>query len=361
VRSTAGSSLGRARRVARIAVAAAWLLHGPAARAQAGDAALAEALFREGKALMKIGKYDEACPKLAESNRVDPGTGTLLALAFCHEEQGRTATAWAEYNEVAAAAARQRNSERGRVARGRIAELEPRLSKLAVVVSAEVASLPSLRITLDGRPLGEATWGSEVPVDPGDHVIQAEADHKKSLTRSVHLRPEADRQTVTILPLEDETAVATPHESPTPGPRESSSFPPPSPLAETPSDRAPEVRSPKAAHRPIPVPTYVAAGVGVAAIGSFAYFGLTGRAEYFNLKASCGPDCTQAEVAPTHTKLVVADVSLGVSLVALGVAAYTFFTRPHVSDTRAATNIGPLQFELRAGTRDGGASVVLAF
>jgi hypothetical protein len=322
---------------------------------------LAEALFRDGKALMKTGKYDEACPKLAESNRVDPGTGTLLALAFCHEQQGRTATAWAEYSEVMAAAGRQGNSERGRVARGRIAELEPRLSKLGVVVSAEVAILPGLHITLDGRPLGEPTWGSEVPVDPGDHMIQAEADRKKPLSLSVRLRPGADRQTVTILPLEDETAVATPHESPTLGPRESPSSPPASPLAEAPSNRVPQARSPTTAHRPIPTLTYVAAGVGVAAIGSFAYFGLTGRSEYFDLKASCGPDCTRSAVAPTHTKLVVADISLGVSLVALGVAAYTFFTRPHVSDTHAATNTRALRFDLRASTRDSRASVVLDF
>ena len=49
----------------------------------ARDAIMAEALFREGRALMDAGNYDSACPKLAESYSQDPATGTLLALALC--------------------------------------------------------------------------------------------------------------------------------------------------------------------------------------------------------------------------------------------------------------------------------------
>jgi hypothetical protein len=61
-----------------------------ASQADAGDVATAEALFREGRALMDMGDFVAACPKLAESHAQDPATGTLLALAVCQEGAGQT-------------------------------------------------------------------------------------------------------------------------------------------------------------------------------------------------------------------------------------------------------------------------------
>src|SRR5262245_32588034 len=68
------------------------------------DSAGARALFAEGRALMDKDRYEEACPKFEESLRLDPGMGTQFNLAHCWEKLGRTASAWALFLDVAAAA-----------------------------------------------------------------------------------------------------------------------------------------------------------------------------------------------------------------------------------------------------------------
>lgn len=56
-------------------------------------AQVAESLFREGRDAVKKGDYAVACPKFAESQRLDPANGTLLNLALCEEGWGRLADA----------------------------------------------------------------------------------------------------------------------------------------------------------------------------------------------------------------------------------------------------------------------------
>src|SRR5262245_5300846 len=62
---------------------------------RAQDPAAAEARFREARALLQENRVSEACAKFAESNRLDPSSGTLLNLANCHKTEGKLATAWA--------------------------------------------------------------------------------------------------------------------------------------------------------------------------------------------------------------------------------------------------------------------------
>src|SRR6516225_7921635 len=74
------------------------------ARAQGSNEAAATALFDEGRKLMAERRWAEACPKLAESERLAPSGGTLLNLADCYEHTGQTASAWAAWKDAAARA-----------------------------------------------------------------------------------------------------------------------------------------------------------------------------------------------------------------------------------------------------------------
>ena len=75
------------------------------------------------------------------------------------------------------------------------------------------------------------------------------------------------------------------------------------------------------------VPAAVVGGIGVLALGSFVIFGLGGKSAVDDLQ-SCKPHCAETDVDKARTKLIIADISLGVGIVALGVATYMFLTRP---------------------------------
>lgn len=82
-----------------------------------------------------------------------------------------------------------------------------------------------------------------------------------------------------------------------------------------------------------PVAAYVLWGVGGLGMASFAYFGLTGKSELDRLRNTCAPSCRVSDRDAAWRKLIVADVSLGISLAALAAGSYVYFTTPSSSDS----------------------------
>ncbi len=199
----------------RAAALAAVIALAPAAPARAdtspADKAAAEALFEHARSLMKEGKYAEACPKLEESQRLDAGVGTMLNLAECYEKSGRTASAWAEFIDAAAAARAAGSQEREKRARDRAAALEPRLNKLVVTVEAEV---PHLEVQRDGVTLQKPLWGTPVPLDPGEHTVVAAAPGKKAWTKTVRLDPSDLTPATIIVPALEDAPLPPPTSEP---------------------------------------------------------------------------------------------------------------------------------------------------
>jgi hypothetical protein len=188
------------------AVACAWVA--PAV-AQAGDAALAESLFREGKRLSAEHKYAEACPKFEESYKLDRGLGTLLNLASCHESAGKPASAWAEFSEAVSRAKRDNDSERAQLAEDHMKALEPKLAHVSIAV-APGASVPGLVVKFDSRELSSAALGVQIPVDPGAHLVEASAPGKQPYSQTFETPTTATVSTITVPALRDAPGPAAP-------------------------------------------------------------------------------------------------------------------------------------------------------
>lgn len=167
------------------------------------DPVAAEALFQQGRSLLDAGKIAEACPKLAESHRLDPATGTLIALALCHQADGKLASAWAEFVEAEGRARKEGSKDREAVAHEQAMSLYPRLSNLTLEVPPDIAAIPGLEIKRDGIVLGRGAWGTTVPIDGGEHVIEATAPGKQPWSSKITVRAESEQVRLSVPALLD--------------------------------------------------------------------------------------------------------------------------------------------------------------
>jgi len=217
-----------------LATIAACCWSGPA-RAQS-NAALAESLFREGKRLSNERKFVEACPKFAESYKLDPGLGTLLNLAICHEAEGKPATAWAEFSEASSRAKREGDTDRAALADEHVRALEPKLARISIAL-APGASVPGLVIKFDTRELAPAALGLPIAVDPGKHVLEASAPGKDPSIQSIDTPSTPTTLTVTVPVLKDSAPVAAAPAAVAAAPLPAAA-PPPAPAAPPASSRS---------------------------------------------------------------------------------------------------------------------------
>jgi hypothetical protein len=265
---------------------------------------------------MAEGKFAEACPKFAESYRLDPATGTLLNLASCHEGEHKVATAWLEFTEAVASAKRDHRDDRVKFAEEHLAAIEPKLSRLSVTVASD-ADIAELKVQVDGVVVLAAARGIPTPVDPGEHVIEATAPGRKSWSQRIKVGEQAQSLTVTVPLLPAEAAQpATPPPPVTP--------PPIAPGVETVS-------------RPIPTSVYVAGGATIAlAIGA----SITGGV-YMSHRSSDGT----SQVDPAYSRNVrwggAATILIGGAVVGSGVTAYLYLTRPSQTSKSGAVSLSP--------------------
>jgi len=327
------------------------------ANAQAGAAqkAAAESLFDDALKAMKSGHFAEACPKLEESERIDPAIGTLLYLGECYEKTGRTASAWATFREAASAAKAQGESERTRVASARADRLQPSLSKLTLKVVPETAQLGSLRVTRDNVPLAKALFGVAIPVDPGKYHIVASADGYQNHEADVEVGANGDSKSLEIPALAVSTtplaAVAsTPDSTPT--------NPPPPGIP--PRNPEPE---PAQGGNGLRTAAYVTGALGIVGLGVGSYFGVTAISKNSDAESHCprGNVCDDAKgeslTKDAKNAAVVSNIAFaaGAAFVVAGVVLYLTSEPKAKTESVSHLELHPLVSRDLAGIGFGGA------
>jgi hypothetical protein len=179
-----------------------------------------------------------------------------------------------------------------------LAEVErSQASIVFAAVDAAGHDATDVKVKIDDQPVLDQLTGLGTPVDPGSHSI-------------VYTWPDGFEQRYSVLVAQGEKnrRVELRRE--------------PKPVAVA---APPATDRPPATKRSPPAAAYVLGGVGVLAIGSFVGFALAGKSAESELDG-CKPYCTQSQADKMRLRYLIADISLGVGVVALGAGGYLYFS-----------------------------------
>lgn len=255
---------------------------------------MAKELFDRGLELMKAKDYAQGCPKIAESQRLDPLPGSLFTWAECEARAGKAATGWSLFQrflrETNAEPERSKQARRREAAEARMKEIEPSIARLEL--SLAPGSPADTMVILDGETLAAATLKVPLPLDPGTHSLTLRSGRREH-TQRVELEAGALKQLVLRMPEPEESPLAPTHVPAT--------SPAPAPAAEPPapsSDERTAGATDEVTENSNDALGWAALGVGVAgfALSGVAAAVLLGRKS--NIDRNCsGSRCNDAGYA----------------------------------------------------------------
>jgi hypothetical protein len=227
--------------------------------------------------------------------------------------------------------------------------------------------LPEAHVSVDSENLRDQLDGTAVWVDPGPHLFHFESEASGTSDTFQTLRKgERGRVIeVTVKPRQSElrddaskaeqgvAAVITEAGAPDARPSESEGV-------DKNADRIPielQLTGPVPSRSMPGTGTYVAGGIGVLALSSFAYFELKASGDASDLRQTCAPHCAESDVDAVRSKLLAANVSLGIGLAAIGVAGLLWFLQGSASSQPTSS----LRFDVVPLPGQRGANVVTTF
>ena len=132
---------------------------------------------------MAAKKFDVACAKFRESNRLDPAVGTLFNLANCEAQRGQLVTAWTLYRQVLEKL--PPDDSRASVAKAQVQSLDARVPRLTIRARGEMPA--GTVVTIAGLALSPASLNSPLPLNPGRYAISVASPGRSTQEFSVAL------------------------------------------------------------------------------------------------------------------------------------------------------------------------------
>lgn len=267
-----------------------------AEEASATETAAARAVAVEGLKLAQAGNCAGAVPKLERAEKLYHSPVVASRLGECYVSLGRLV----EGTEVLRKVLREPVSGDKTPALTKALErAQQALDAAAPHIAALTIKVPAvsdMNVHIDGQSVPSALIDTEVPIDPGDHVVEVAAPGFTSATSRVHVG-DGEKKSVTLTLARDPNAAVAPAPSTTTEPnRESASVtseaapkPAPEPRAVPPEPRA-------AAHKSSHTAAYVSWGIGVAGVAAGSVLGLNAMKRYEHLHDQCPGDvCSGAQ------------------------------------------------------------------
>jgi hypothetical protein len=196
-----------------------------------------------------------------------------------------------------------------------LSEVNEELPSVVVAAKDEHgADTATVEVRVDGELLAERLDGMPIDVDPGEHLFRFALPSGTALEKRVLVRA-GDKGRELSVSFAPESAVR----------------PPPLPRRQ-----AGESSAGLGSHPRLTLPAIVLGSVGALALGSWGYFGLSGRSRQTQLEGSCQPNCPPSEIDDVRHRYLAADISLGVAVISLGVATFLTLSAPSPAVTAAA-------------------------
>jgi serine/threonine-protein kinase len=286
----------------------------------AGNKDKADTLFKEGKKLMADKRYSEACPKLEQSMKLDPGIGTELNIGKCYEDWGRIGKALVAYKK-ALDMAKEAKDKRVPQIQELVDGLDSQAPRLTIKLPSG-ASADGVKVTLDGDVI--TTFGTALIVDPGPKTIEWTVDDGPKKSKTVPVDRGGDSEVTLDIPKDRVAKKPGGGDGKKPGGGDTTK-----PNGD--GTKPVEVATPPAPGRNMRLGGIVLGGAGVIAIGVSSIMTLSARGQYndalemhcMGMKNMCDPDGLQitADARSTANTATVIFVA-GIAMVGGGVALY---------------------------------------
>jgi hypothetical protein len=162
---------------------------------------------------------------------------------------------------------------------------------------ADGSDVQRVRVLINGALLVDQLTGAAIDVDPGQHDLRFELAGSQTIERTITLREGEQRRRIEVAFAAKRVAPATSEPGEDPKPVGVGPWP------------------------------YALGAVGIVGLGGFAYFGYRGLQTKSELdEQNCKPACSQDRVDEGNRQFLIADISLGIGVAALGAATYLWLS-----------------------------------